>query len=59
MKCCMHAEWSVNFKNYNQIFDLRLRISYGTLKFSLYREAIRLQCFAPMRYVSARGHANI
>ena len=25
----------------------------------LYREAIRLQCFPPTRYVSGRGHAHI
>ena len=38
------------------IFDLHLRIKDMVLKVCLYREAIRLQCFTPTRYV--RGVAT-
>ena len=44
----------MKFQKYNQIFDSRLRIKVTALRsfpICLYREAIRLQCFPPTRYV--------
>ena len=62
MKFYGHAEWIVNFKKYDQIFDSHLRIKVMALwsfPICLYGEAIRLQCFLPTRYVSEHGHVYI
>ena len=54
------AEW-IKTKNLMAGIDSCLWIKVTALwSFPcLYREAIRLQCFPPTRYVSGRGHAHI